>query len=104
MAAVSAHRGANNGPSVVGVAFSAFRGPTMRLLRTLLTAGSDNRLPTEIFGMTTPVTWYPYDRAILAGDRYGAHRDSVQRAVIWSEAARQAGQTDSRAQTPLAPP
>jgi putative spermidine/putrescine transport system permease protein len=44
------------GPSVVGVALFGFTLSYDEFARTLLTAGSDNTLPLEIFGMTTNVT------------------------------------------------
>jgi putative spermidine/putrescine transport system permease protein len=43
-------------PSVVGVALFGFTLSYDEFARTLLTAGSDNTLPLEIFGMTTNVT------------------------------------------------
>jgi putative spermidine/putrescine transport system permease protein len=43
-------------PSVVGVALFGFTLSWDEFPRTLLTAGSDNTLPLEIFGMTTNVT------------------------------------------------
>lgn len=44
------------GPSVVGVALFGFTLSYDEFARTLLTAGSDNTLPLEIYGMTTNVT------------------------------------------------
>ena len=43
-------------PSVIGVALFGFTLSYDEFARTLLTAGSDNTLPLEIFGMTTSVT------------------------------------------------
>ncbi len=43
-------------PSVVGIALFGFSLSYDEFARTLLTAGSDNTLPLEIFGMTTNVT------------------------------------------------
>jgi putative spermidine/putrescine transport system permease protein len=43
-------------PSVVGIALFGFTLSYDEFARTLLTAGSDNTLPLEIFGMTTSVT------------------------------------------------
>lgn len=43
-------------PSVVGIALFGFTLSYDEFARTLLTAGSDNTLPLEIFGMTTNVT------------------------------------------------
>ena len=43
-------------PSVIGVALFGFTLSYDEFARTLLTAGSDNTLPLEIFGMTTNVT------------------------------------------------
>ena len=43
-------------PSIVGVALFGFTLSYDEFARTLLTAGSDNTLPLEIFGMTTNVT------------------------------------------------
>lgn len=43
-------------PSLVGVALFGFTLSYDEFARTLLTAGSDNTLPLEIFGMTTNVT------------------------------------------------
>jgi putative spermidine/putrescine transport system permease protein len=43
-------------PSVVGVALFGFTLSYDEFARTLLTAGSDNTLPLEIYGMTTNVT------------------------------------------------
>jgi putative spermidine/putrescine transport system permease protein len=43
-------------PSVVGVALFGFTLSYDEFARSLLTAGSDNTLPLEIFGMTTNVT------------------------------------------------
>ena len=43
-------------PSVIGIALFGFTLSYDEFARTLLTAGSDNTLPLEIFGMTTSVT------------------------------------------------
>jgi putative spermidine/putrescine transport system permease protein len=43
-------------PSVIGIALFGFSLSYDEFARTLLTAGSDNTLPLEIFGMTTNVT------------------------------------------------
>ena len=43
-------------PSLIGIALFAFTLSYDEFARTLLTAGSDNTLPLEIFGMTTSVT------------------------------------------------
>jgi putative spermidine/putrescine transport system permease protein len=43
-------------PSVVGIALFGFTLSWDEFPRTLLTAGSDNTLPLEIYGMTTNVT------------------------------------------------
>jgi putative spermidine/putrescine transport system permease protein len=43
-------------PSVVGIALFGFTLSYDEFARTLLTSGSDNTLPLEIFGMTTSVT------------------------------------------------
>jgi putative spermidine/putrescine transport system permease protein len=43
-------------PSVVGIALFGFTLSYDEFARTLLTAGSDNTLPLEIFGMTTNIT------------------------------------------------
>ncbi|MEJ0017449.1 MAG: ABC transporter permease [Acetobacteraceae bacterium] len=43
-------------PSIVGIALFGFTLSYDEFARTLLTAGSDNTLPLEIFGMTTNVT------------------------------------------------
>lgn len=43
-------------PSVIGIALFGFTLSYDEFARTLLTAGSDNTLPLEIFGMTTNVT------------------------------------------------
>jgi len=43
-------------PSLIGVALFGFTLSYDEFARTLLTAGSDNTLPLEIFGMTTNVT------------------------------------------------
>jgi putative spermidine/putrescine transport system permease protein len=43
-------------PSVIGIALFGFTLSYDGFARTLLTAGSDNTLPSEIFGMTTTVT------------------------------------------------
>jgi len=43
-------------PSIVGVALFGFTLSYDEFARTLLTAGSDNTLPLEIYGMTTNVT------------------------------------------------
>lgn len=43
-------------PSIVGIALFGFSLSWDEFPRTLLTAGSDNTLPLEIFGMTTNVT------------------------------------------------
>ena len=43
-------------PSVIGIALFGFTLSWDEFPRTLLTAGSDNTLPLEIFGMTTNVT------------------------------------------------
>jgi putative spermidine/putrescine transport system permease protein len=43
-------------PNVVGIALFGFTLSYDEFARTLLTAGSDNTLPLEIFGMTTNVT------------------------------------------------
>src|SRR6201999_1193933 len=43
-------------PSVIGVALFGFTLSYDEFARTLLTSGSDNTLPLEIFGMTTNVT------------------------------------------------
>jgi putative spermidine/putrescine transport system permease protein len=43
-------------PNVVGIALFGFTLSYDEFARTLLTAGSDNTLPLEIFGMTTSVT------------------------------------------------
>jgi putative spermidine/putrescine transport system permease protein len=43
-------------PSVIGIALFGFTLSYDKFARTLLTAGSDNTLPLEIFGMTTSVT------------------------------------------------
>jgi putative spermidine/putrescine transport system permease protein len=43
-------------PSVIGIALLGFTLSYDEFARTLLTAGSDNTLPLEIFGMTTSVT------------------------------------------------
>ncbi len=45
-----------NGPSLIGVALFGFTLSYDEFARTLLTAGSYNTLPLEIFGMTTNVT------------------------------------------------
>jgi len=44
------------GPSLIGVALFGFTLSYDEFARTLLTAGSYNTLPLEIFGMTTNVT------------------------------------------------
>ena len=43
-------------PSVIAIALFGFTLSYDEFTRTLLTAGSDNTLPLEIFGMTTSVT------------------------------------------------
>jgi putative spermidine/putrescine transport system permease protein len=43
-------------PSVIGIALFGFTLSWDEFARTLLTAGSDNTLPLEIFGMTTNIT------------------------------------------------
>ena len=43
-------------PSVIGIALFGFTLSYDEFARTLLTAGSDNTLPLEIFGMTTNIT------------------------------------------------
>lgn len=43
-------------PSVIGIALFGFTLSYDEFARTLLTAGSDNTLPLEIYGMTTSVT------------------------------------------------
>ena len=43
-------------PSVIGIALFGFTLSYDEFARTLLTSGSDNTLPLEIFGMTTNVT------------------------------------------------
>ena len=43
-------------PSVIGIALFGFTLSYDEFARTLLTAGSDNTLPLEIFGMTSSVT------------------------------------------------
>ena len=43
-------------PSVIGIALFGLTLSWDEFARTLLTAGSDNTLPLEIFGMTTNVT------------------------------------------------
>src|SRR5208337_203277 len=43
-------------PSVIGIALFGFTLSYDEFARTLLTSGSDNTLPLEIFGMTTSVT------------------------------------------------
>src|SRR3954470_19242652 len=43
-------------PSVIGIALFGFTLSYDEFARTLLTAGSDNTLPLELFGMTTSVT------------------------------------------------
>ena len=43
-------------PSIVGIALFGFTLSWDEFPRTLLTAGSDNTLPLEIYGMTTNVT------------------------------------------------
>ena len=43
-------------PSVIGVGLFGFTLSYDEFARTLLTAGSDNTLPLEIYGMTTNVT------------------------------------------------
>jgi putative spermidine/putrescine transport system permease protein len=43
-------------PSVIGIALFGFTLSWDEFSRTLLTAGSDNTLPLEIFGMTTNIT------------------------------------------------
>jgi len=44
-------------PSLIGVALFGFTLSYDEFARTLLTAGSSNTLPLQIFGMTTNVTW-----------------------------------------------
>ena len=43
-------------PSVIGVALFGFTLSYDEFARTLLTAGSENTLPLEIYGMTTNIT------------------------------------------------
>jgi putative spermidine/putrescine transport system permease protein len=43
-------------PGIVGIALFGFTLSYDEFARTLLTAGSDNTLPLEVFGMTTNIT------------------------------------------------
>ena len=46
-------------PSVIGIALFGFTLSYDEFARTRLTAGGDNTLPLEIFGMITPVLYAP---------------------------------------------
>jgi putative spermidine/putrescine transport system permease protein len=95
-------------PSVVGVALFGFTLSYDEFARTLLTAGSDNTLPLEIFGMTTNVTT-PVLYALgtvttgLSFLVIGAALAAMvvfRRAATRSESANPAAQIDNRVQTP----
>ena len=97
-------------PSVVGVALFGFTLSYDEFARTLLTAGSDNTLPLEIFGMTTNVTTpvlYALGTVTTALSFLAIGVAIVTMAALRSavsdrrsESATQADRTDSPARTP----
>ena len=101
-------------PSVVGVALFGFTLSYDEFARTLLTAGSDNTLPLEIFGMTTNVTTpvlYALGTVTTALSFLVIGVAIVTMAALRSavsdrrsESATQADRTDSPARTPPARP
>jgi putative spermidine/putrescine transport system permease protein len=99
-------------PSVVGVALFGFTLSYDEFARTLLTAGSENTLPLEIFGMTTNVTTpvlyalgtVTTGLSFLVIAAALAAIALIRGAATRSESARPVARTDSPVQTPQVRP